>query len=53
MEFDLNDQGDIGTRAHVLFLATRLFLNAATVLLSLTCKAAFAGRKQKHPFVLF
>lgn len=31
MEFDLNDQGDIGTRAHVLFLATRLFLNTATV----------------------
>lgn len=34
MEFDLNDQGDIGTRAQILFLATKLFLDTATVLIS-------------------
>lgn len=26
MEFDLNDKGDIGTLAQILFLATKLFL---------------------------
>lgn len=27
MEFDLNDKGDIGTLAEILFLATKLFLD--------------------------
>lgn len=31
MEFDLNDKGDIGTLAQILFLATKLFLDRVPV----------------------
>lgn len=34
MEFDLNDQGNIGTRTQIIFLATKLCLDTATVLIS-------------------
>lgn len=46
MEFDLNDKGEIGTRAQILFLATKLFLTELLFKLppSVTQKeAAFPG----------
>lgn len=43
MEFDLNDQGDIGTVTQILFLATKLLLDTAIFQASNFPEAAIPG----------